>query len=143
MAGGSVRTSGPLFDGRAAEEIRKGTEAIRRDLAREGERLAVSAFSSMIRANTGRFLSSITSTSSSRSYSTHGYTLPVVVDSREETVVTTDLATYGPWLEGTGSRNETTRFKGYHGFRQAAQELSRSAQAIADRTIQPFIRRCN
>src|SRR3990172_8731549 len=27
---------------------------------------------------------------------------------------------YGPWLEGVGSRNNTTRFRGYHAFRKAA-----------------------
>jgi hypothetical protein len=31
---------------------------------------------------------------------------------------------YGPWLEGVGSRNfPVTRFRGYHAFRVAAQEL--------------------
>ena len=30
---------------------------------------------------------------------------------------------YGPWLEGVSSRNETTRFKGYHSFRIVAQQL--------------------
>jgi hypothetical protein len=28
---------------------------------------------------------------------------------------------YGSWLEGTGSRNQTTRFKGYASFRRARQ----------------------
>lgn len=28
---------------------------------------------------------------------------------------------YGPWLEGTSSRNETTRFKGYSALRRARQ----------------------
>lgn len=32
---------------------------------------------------------------------------------------------YGPWLEGVGSRNATTRFKGYHAFRKAAEMLER------------------
>lgn len=26
---------------------------------------------------------------------------------------------YGPWLEGTSARNQTTRFKGYHSFQKA------------------------
>ena len=30
---------------------------------------------------------------------------------------------YGPWLEGTGSRNRTTRFKGYASFRKATQKI--------------------
>lgn len=33
------------------------------------------------------------------------------------------MVVYGPWLEGVGSRNATTRFKGYRTFRLVAQEL--------------------
>lgn len=40
---------------------------------------------------------------------------------------------YGPWLEGVGSRNNTTRFKGYHAFRLAAQALDRRIVSIGDR----------
>jgi hypothetical protein len=32
---------------------------------------------------------------------------------------------YGPWLEGTSSRNQSTRFKGYASFRRAADALRR------------------
>ena len=32
---------------------------------------------------------------------------------------------YGPWLEGVGSRNAITRFKGYSAFRKAASALDR------------------
>lgn len=50
---------------------------------------------------------------------------------------------YGPWLEGVGSRNETTRFKGHHAFRLIAQQLELEASAIADRTIQVYIEELN
>lgn len=104
----------------------------------------MAVFAGQIRQNHGRFLASITTTDRSRDYTTrsrrHTYTLPVVVDSSAETVVTTDLATYGPWLEGTGSRNETTRFKGYHGFRRAGQELDRIAGRTADEAISAHVR---
>jgi len=50
---------------------------------------------------------------------------------------------YGPWLEGVGSRNQVTRFKGYHTFRIIAQQLEAEAAAIADRVIQPFIAELN
>lgn len=40
---------------------------------------------------------------------------------------------YGPWLEGVGSRNRTTRFKGYHAFRLAAQALDRRIEDMGDR----------
>lgn len=34
---------------------------------------------------------------------------------------------YGPWLEGVGSRNLTSRFKGYHTFRKVRDEIARKA----------------
>lgn len=40
---------------------------------------------------------------------------------------------YGPWLEGVGSRNNTTRFKGYHAFRKAANALDRRIEEMGDR----------
>jgi hypothetical protein len=39
---------------------------------------------------------------------------------------------YGPWLEGVGSRNLTTRFKGYWAFRRTASELQRRIDNIAE-----------
>lgn len=40
---------------------------------------------------------------------------------------------YGPWLEGVGSRNNTTRFKGYHAFRKATQALEQRIEGMGDR----------
>lgn len=42
---------------------------------------------------------------------------------------------YGPWLEGTGSRNATTRFKGYRTFRIITQELNAEAPEIANGVV--------
>lgn len=39
---------------------------------------------------------------------------------------------YGPWLEGTSSRNETTRFKGYASFRRVAQWLQEKGRPVAE-----------
>lgn len=38
-------------------------------------------------------------------------------------LVTDQNVVYGPWLEGIGSRNKDTRFKGYHTFRLVSQSL--------------------
>ena len=38
--------------------------------------------------------------------------------------------TWGPWLEGTSKRNESTRFKGYHLFRKTRQELNKRAPEV-------------
>lgn len=39
---------------------------------------------------------------------------------------------YGPWLEGISSRNETTRFKGYHTFRIVRSRLAQKTKAIVE-----------
>lgn len=142
-----VIVSGPVFDGRAEVTLREGVKDVRHRLARDGERLARAAFAAQIREDTGRFLGSITSTDHSTAYSTHSghktYTLPVVVSDIDMTVVTTETASYGPWLEGVGSRNDTTRFRGYHGFRKAAGELNAQAEPKADEYLRPYVERCN
>lgn len=38
---------------------------------------------------------------------------------------------YGPWLEGTSSRNQSTRFKGYSTFRRTKALVDRKAPQIA------------
>lgn len=48
---------------------------------------------------------------------------------------------YGAWLEGTGSRNRTTRFKGYASFRRAAQQTRREASRIADAVVRRYLPR--
>ena len=42
---------------------------------------------------------------------------------------------YGPWLEGTSSRNATTRFKGYASFRKATQAAQKLAPMIVGRIV--------
>lgn len=44
---------------------------------------------------------------------------------------------YGPWLEGTSSRNQTTRFKGYASFRKTRDWLDKNVKKI----IRPRVKR--
>lgn len=117
-------TTGPLFDGRASILATEAALRIQAALVAEGQKLAVQFFSEAIRVNDGVFTGSIAVTDSSTT---------------EIGAVTTDIATYGPWLEGTGSRNQTTRFKGYHGFRQATQVLNDEAASVAEEVLEPFV----
>lgn len=49
---------------------------------------------------------------------------------------------YGPWLEGTGSRNATTRFKGYRTFRIITAMMNAGrAKMIAEATLARYIAR--
>lgn len=47
---------------------------------------------------------------------------------------------YGPWLEGTGSRNRTTRFKGYWHWRRTRQDVERQAGRIVQRVVSRRLR---
>lgn len=140
----AVRLSGPLFNGDAERELDRGTVAARHALAEEAERLVRGFFLGSIRHNRGHFMASITTIDSSRIFVSRSgrktYTMPIVTDRSAETIVTTDLASYGPWLEGTGSRNQSTRFKGYHGFRRTAQALDRDAAQVAEAALEPYIK---
>lgn len=49
--------------------------------------------------------------------------------------------TWGPWLEGTSRRNDSTRFKGYHLFRKTRQELQRKAPEIAEQELAKYLPR--
>ena len=50
---------------------------------------------------------------------------------------------YGAWLEGTSSRNQTTRFKGYANYRRATQALDHKAADLVQHVLTPYISRWN
>lgn len=49
--------------------------------------------------------------------------------------ITDSGVVYGPWLEGVGSRNRTTRFKGYFTFRRTTQQIETQAGPVAERVV--------
>ncbi len=50
---------------------------------------------------------------------------------------------YGPWLEGTGSRNDVTRFKGYASFRKTFDWLEKLTPAVLRAHLDAAIARIN
>lgn len=52
-------------------------------------------------------------------------------------------AIIGSWLEGTNSRNHSTRFKGYGIFRKALQRLNGLAQNTANKNVATGVSRLN
>lgn len=61
------------------------------------------------------------------------YETQVTVQRAARDVVVHDRGViYGPWLEGVSSRNQTTRFKGYHAFREACQGLQGKVPALVE-----------
>lgn len=50
---------------------------------------------------------------------------------------------YGPWLEGLGSRNVTTKFKGYRAMERARNSVAQKAEGLAQPIIDKFIAKAN
>lgn len=66
-----------------------------------------------------------------------------ITNQRDSVVVDDRGVIYGPWLEGIGSRNGATRFKGYHAFRRATQIVEKQALPLANRVVGRWIGRLN
>lgn len=57
------------------------------------------------------------------------------------TVVHDTGIVYGPWLEGVGSRNATTRFKGYRHWRTTRQEIESQVLSIIEPVVEHHVAR--
>jgi hypothetical protein len=112
-----IRIAGPLFTGRAAAETQIMARDIEREIAQDAVNRIKERLGDVLQHPTGYYESQIqTDRSSDGSYR-----------------VTDGGVIYGPWLEGTSSRNQTTRFKGYFTFRQVKQDIDSNARETANR----------
>lgn len=125
---GSVTLSGPIFDGRSDGITFQFCEEISRQTARSGEIDVHSGQTAFYKNPTGHYESHIRIDR----FSTHSYR---IWDGGQ--------IVYGPWLEGVGSRNKSTRFKGYWIFRVVAQALGRKADRIAESLLPKYVGRLN
>lgn len=123
----TVTVSGPLFDGRAHAAVDAMCEEIAYDVAEEGQ--------AIVRLNCD-----VNFKTQTPYYTTRLQIADAGLYARN---VDDSGVIYGPWLEGTGSRNfPNTRFKGYAMFRRATQYLNTgAAQEIAERTARPYVAR--
>ena len=71
------------------------------------------------------------------------YSATVAIDRVSDGHIVFSKAIYGSWIEGTSSRNQSTRFKGYHLFRRASQEVSRNLPKILNPEERKLIARLN
>lgn len=128
MATVNVDTHGPVFDGRAAQATDEFTAAAVEEVARVGKNDVLGRLGQVLRDPTPYY----------------------------ETRIRTDRVTperwlvndgphtfkYGPWLEGTGSRNfPVTRFKGYRTFLIIGRALNAKAGRIAEGVLRRYLDR--
>ena len=122
----SVLTRGPVFDGRAPA-------AVRAYLADATQQVAQQAFAD-VHHELDRVIRE----------PTPYYETQILNDrvSGERWRIHDRGISYGPWLEGTSSRNRTTRFKGYATFRRICQAFNQGkARTIAERVLARHIGR--
>lgn len=119
-----VTKSGPIFDGRAAQAARAFADESEERIADEGVNMVRTQLSHVLKHPTGYYASRV---QTDRAMG-------------DRTVMDSGVV-YGPWLEGTGSRNDTTRFKGYATFRKVTQRLQGQSGRIAERVLPPYLRR--
>lgn len=124
----NVTMSGPLFDMRAEHDVREFiTEAL--------DQVAAQA-SSNVHTNLDTSIRHPTPY-----YETQIRTERVDEDTRS---VNDRGIIYGPWLEGTGSRNSpVTRFPGYHSFSRARTLLESQIPRLIERSVRRMVERLN
>lgn len=117
---------GPLFDGRAAQEIANYCNDSREQIAEFAEEHVLTLMGAAFRHPTGY-------------YESHIITERVAADSSR---VHDQSIVYGPWLEGVGSRNSpVTRFPGYFHWRRTKALLAARAPEMAERLLQRYLPR--
>lgn len=121
-----VRLSGPLFDARGP--------AIMQDLRHDG-----------LNKVGGQGVSNVqTNLDTSIRHPTPYYETQIRMEEHGDTVLVDDRGViYGPWLEGVGSRNKSTRFKGYFSFRRAVQTLRQQTPELLRVVAERAVRRLN
>lgn len=120
----TVNAKGPIFDGRAPSIMLEFAEDVGKSVAAEGAAAVRTSFEGFVQNPTGKYSRSIG-----------------VVRYGGRWVVNDGGMVYGPWLAGVGSRNATSRFKGYPHWRRAAQQLRKRSGAIARGILPRYVRR--
>jgi hypothetical protein len=111
----SVERSGPILTGRGREIMGRLSDEISDEVAQEGFNRVHIELGHVLKHPTGYYESKVATDRVSTGIHT----------------VTDGDVIYGPWLEGTSSRNLTTRFKGYTTFRRITQKLDADVPHIA------------
>lgn len=123
-----VTLSGPLF--------RKGSAPVRaaaQNAVRELVELGEQRLDQMLRPRpAGVYLSVSEAQKGKASTGNYRRNIHAVVKDLNG-IITDGGVVYGPWLEGTSSRNQTTRFKGYQSFRRTAQYMQKHGKAILEK----------
>lgn len=119
-----VRVSGPLFTGQATKAVTAFLDEAKFEVAAQALSQVQEIHDRSIRDPTPYYETQI-----------------MVERQRNDWVVHDRGIVYGPWLEGTSSRNQTTRFKGYHAFRDATRRVEKQAGRLVEHLLRRHLSR--
>lgn len=123
----TMDTVGPLFTpGQVDAVMRQFMDETKDEVAQTGLRLLRARFGSTFKHPTGRYESRVVIDRAGR---------------ESDRVITDHFVIYGSWLEGSSSRNQSTKFKGYQSFRKVRLQVRRLVTPIAQEKLDSFLRR--
>lgn len=119
-----VDATGPMFDARGPNATRDYTQAAVDEVAQKGKDQVDRTLIQVIRNPTPIYQTRIQ-----------------IERAGTDRIINDGGIVYGPWLEGVGSKNKTTRFKGYFTFRQTKQWLDKRTPQIIKTVLGQYIGR--
>lgn len=127
----SFEFKGPVFDGRAADAMRRLADEAQKKIAEYAEDTWQSFMDASFRHPTGAYQSHVNIAKRDRDL--------VVNDGWPES-----LLPYGPWLEGVGSRNSpVTRFPGYFALQRAGVKVRGELDEVTRPIVDKYVREAN
>lgn len=125
--GKHVKTSGPMFDGRAERALQDFIRDFAEGYADDVNAELQNRFRQSFKHSTGRYESQVRTRRLGRGVSG-----------------VTSNSPYGAWLEGASPRNRKSTFKGYRSFGLTAAKMERRAEAVANAEFRmKYLRRMN
>jgi hypothetical protein len=115
----SVRTSGPIFDGRIRGVLNAYVDRLEEQLADDGRLILLGELDRVLQTQTPY------------------YTTRIKVEERHR--ITDSRVIYGKWLAGVGSRNyPATKFKGYDHWIVTRDKLNARKVGIGERLLRRY-----
>lgn len=118
---------GPVFDGRAVTSVESYAFSVQAELAQQAVNAVRTRLTQVIKVWGDGYYASQVQTS----------------NQIDDVSVNDGGVVYGPWLEGVGSRNQSTRFKGYATFRTVSQAFDHTVTPIAEAALTPYVLEMN
>jgi len=133
----TITVRGPILIGQSDPMVRRALRATIQEIVELGEQRLATKF--LLPRPAGVFLSAAEAQKGKASRGNYRRNLHAESHDTLGTISDSGVL-YGPWLEGTGSRNQTTRFKGYSSFRKTEQWMQEQAPKVAEAHARKLVR---